>query len=203
MQLLRYEFSQTYKPHFDYFHDDLNSQEESGGQRIATVLMYLSTPEEGGETVFPSAPVKVSGPGWSECARAGFAVRPRKGDALVFYSLHPDGSKDLASLHGSCPVIRGEKWSATKWIHVNKFVPPGEVARLREARKNLVGEGGGGNACADLSPNCEAWAVAGECAKNPNYMLVSCPRSCGQCTDKEEGKGEEEEARPPPALTNE
>lgn len=197
MQLLRYEYSQTYKPHFDYFHDDLNSQEESGGQRIATVLMYLSTPEEGGETVFPSAPVKVSGPGWSECARAGFAVKPRKGDALMFYSLHPDGSKDLASLHGSCPVIKGEKWSATKWIHVNKFVPPGEVARLREARKNM--ENGG---CVDATPECEAWAATGECAKNPGYMLISCPKSCGQCTKKEEEE-EEEAVKPPPALTNE
>lgn len=191
IQILRYVDGQTYKPHFDYFHDDLNSQEESGGQRIATMLMYLSTPEEGGETVFPSAGVKVAGAGWSECARTGFAIKPRKGDALLFYSLLPDGSKDLASLHGSCPVIKGAKWSATKWIHVSKFVPPGEVERLRAAR------GADGKGCHDASPNCAAWATSGECAKNPSYMLVSCPRACGQCTEKEE---EEEVAQPPPAL---
>jgi hypothetical protein len=32
---------------------------ENGGQRIVTFLMYLSTPEEGGETVFPYADLKV------------------------------------------------------------------------------------------------------------------------------------------------
>lgn len=33
-------------------------------------------------------------------------------------SLHPDGTLDPASLHGSCPTLKGNKWSATKWIHV-------------------------------------------------------------------------------------
>ena len=49
--------------------------------------MYLSTPEEGGETVFPNVEPeqRVSGPGWSECAREGLAVKPRRGDALLFY----------------------------------------------------------------------------------------------------------------------
>lgn len=192
LQVLRYSNGQRYTPHFDYFHDDLNSQRESGGQRIATVLMYLSTPEEGGETVFPAAGVRVAGGGWSECARAGFAVRARRGDALLFYSLLPDGAKDPASLHGGCPVLKGTKWSATKWIHVNKFVPPGEVARLRAAR-GADGEGG----CADASLDCGAWAATGECAKNPAYMLVSCPRACGQCTKKEE---QEDAAKAPPAL---
>ena len=29
----------------------------------------------GGETVFPDAAVKVTGPGWSDCALAGLAVK--------------------------------------------------------------------------------------------------------------------------------
>ena len=28
---------------------------------------------------------------------------------------------DYSSLHGSCPTTMGEKWSATKWIHVSTF----------------------------------------------------------------------------------
>lgn len=67
------------------FSDDVNTKLEHGGQRIVTVLMYLSTPEEGGETVFPDAERKVSGSGWSECALKGLANKPVKGDALMFY----------------------------------------------------------------------------------------------------------------------
>ena len=115
------------QPHEDYFHDKVNAAPEHGGQRIATVLMYLcvassaavhlsgvhhrccccccccycccssvavqpqmvtpqlerasvrrrvvilyshrTTPEEGGETVFPKAAVKSTGPEWSDCAK--------------------------------------------------------------------------------------------------------------------------------------
>uniref|UniRef100_M1AZV5 Prolyl 4-hydroxylase n=3 Tax=Solanum TaxID=4107 RepID=M1AZV5_SOLTU len=51
---------------------------------------------------------------YSKCI--GLKVKPRRGDGLLFYSLLPNGTIDLTSLHGSCPVIRGEKWVATKWI---------------------------------------------------------------------------------------
>jgi prolyl 4-hydroxylase len=46
----------------------------------------------------------------------GLKVKPRQGDALLFYSMLPNGTFDKAALHGSCPVIKGEKWVATKWI---------------------------------------------------------------------------------------
>ena len=39
LQILHYEVGQKYEPHFDYFMDEYNTQ--NGGQRIATVLMYL------------------------------------------------------------------------------------------------------------------------------------------------------------------
>lgn len=53
----------------------------------ATVLMYLSTPEKGGETVFPRGLPRATGPEYSECAHEGMAFKPVKGDALLFYSL--------------------------------------------------------------------------------------------------------------------
>lgn len=49
----------------------------------------------------------------------GLKVKPRKGDGLLFYSLMVNGTIDRTSLHGSCPVIKGEKWVATKWIRDN------------------------------------------------------------------------------------
>ncbi len=48
--------------------------------------------------------------------------KPRRGDALLFYSLHHNGSVDARALHGGCPVIKGEKWVATKWIRDKCFM---------------------------------------------------------------------------------
>lgn len=39
LQVLHYEVGQKYEPHFDYFMDEYNTK--NGGQRIATLLMYL------------------------------------------------------------------------------------------------------------------------------------------------------------------
>uniref|UniRef100_A0A803MBE2 procollagen-proline 4-dioxygenase n=1 Tax=Chenopodium quinoa TaxID=63459 RepID=A0A803MBE2_CHEQI len=123
LQVLHYEVGQRYEPHFDYFLEDYSTA--NGGQRIATVLMYLSDVEEGGETVFPSAKGNISAvPYWNElskCGKEGLSVKPNRGDALLFWSMKPDASLDPLSLHGGCPVIKGNKWSATKWIRVNAY----------------------------------------------------------------------------------
>ncbi|XP_037495766.1 probable prolyl 4-hydroxylase 4 isoform X2 [Jatropha curcas] len=175
IQVLRYEYGQKYDPHYDYFVDRVNIAR--GGHRLATVLMYLSNVEKGGETVFPSAedaPRRKANEGdedLSECAKKGIAVKPRRGDALLFFSLLPNAVPDQSSLHAGCPVIEGEKWSATKWIHVDSF------------SKNLEADGN----CTDLNESCERWAALGECTKNPEYMVGSaelpgyCRRSCKVC----------------------
>ncbi|XP_024974045.1 probable prolyl 4-hydroxylase 10 [Cynara cardunculus var. scolymus] len=123
LQILHYEVGQKYEPHYDYFLDQCNAK--NGGQRMATVLMYLSDVEEGGETVFPSAKGNISAVSWwnqlSECGKDGLSVKPKMGDALLFWSMKPDASLDPSSLHGGCPVIKGNKWSSTKWIHVDEY----------------------------------------------------------------------------------
>ena len=68
-------------------------------------------------------------------------------------------------------MIEGEKWSATKWIHVNSF-------------DKVLNPGG---SCTDENESCERWAALGECTKNPEYMVGSselpgaCRRSCKVC----------------------
>ncbi|KAK9285324.1 hypothetical protein L1049_024515 [Liquidambar formosana] len=123
LQVLHYEVGQKYEPHYDYFQDEFNTK--NGGQRIATVLMYLSDVEEGGETVFPAAKGNISSVRWwnelSECGKGGLSVKPKMGDALLFWSMRPDATPDPSSLHGGCAVIKGNKWSSTKWIRVNEY----------------------------------------------------------------------------------
>ncbi|ERN04484.1 hypothetical protein AMTR_s00081p00029310 [Amborella trichopoda] len=175
IQILHYEHGQKYEPHYDYFHDKAN--QELGGHRIATVLMYLSQVTKGGETVFPNSEAKEIQLGddtLSDCAKRGYALKPNKGDALLFFSLHPDATTDQNSLHGSCPVIEGEKWSATKWIHVRSFDTPS-----KRSSSNVE--------CTDEDDLCAQWAALGECQKNPAYMVGtpdyygSCRKSCKVC----------------------
>ncbi|RDX67483.1 putative prolyl 4-hydroxylase 10 [Mucuna pruriens] len=123
LQVLHYEVGQKYEPHFDYFMDNFNTK--SGGQRIATMLMYLSDVEEGGETVFPDAKGNISSVPWwnelSDCGKKGLSIKPKMGDALLFWSMKPDATLDPSSLHGGCPVIKGNKWSCTKWMRVHEY----------------------------------------------------------------------------------
>lgn len=112
IQVLKYEKNQLYRPHHDYFSDTFNLKH--GGQRVATMLMYLSDNVEGGETYFPLAD---SG----ECSCGGrlvkgLCVKPSRGDAVLFWSMGLDGQSDPNSIHGGCEVLAGEKWSATKWM---------------------------------------------------------------------------------------
>ena len=41
LQILHYVDGQKYEPHHDFFHDQFNARKDNGGQRVATVLIYL------------------------------------------------------------------------------------------------------------------------------------------------------------------
>ena len=53
------------------------------------------------------------------------AVRPRQGEALLFYSQLPSGHVDRRSKHGGCPVLEGTKWAANLWVwNGPRYFPP-------------------------------------------------------------------------------
>ncbi|KAK8706602.1 hypothetical protein V6N13_050159 [Hibiscus sabdariffa] len=111
--VLRYEIGQKYDSHYDAFNPSEYGPQSS--QRVASFLLYLSDVEEGGETMFPfENGMSIEGYDYRQCV--GLKIKPRRGDGLLFYSLFLNGTIDPTSLHGSCPVIKGEKWVATKWI---------------------------------------------------------------------------------------
>ncbi|XP_050209386.1 probable prolyl 4-hydroxylase 9 [Mercurialis annua] len=111
--ILRYEIGQKYDSHYDSFNPTEYGPQMS--QRVASFLLYLSDVEKGGETMFPfENGAQISSFDYRNCV--GLKVKPRQGDGILFYSLLPNGTIDQTSLHGSCPVIEGQKWVATKWI---------------------------------------------------------------------------------------
>ena len=53
---------------------------------------------------------------------------------IIFYSLHPDGTMDHNSLHGACPVKKGNKWSANFWLWNKAF----RAAELHPAKMKIA-----------------------------------------------------------------
>ncbi|XP_030629265.1 prolyl 4-hydroxylase subunit alpha-1-like [Chanos chanos] len=102
-QVANYGLGGQYKPHFDALvrFPVPGSFDEKAGNRIATVLIYLSDVQYGGATVFPVA---------------GVAVQPQKGSAVFWYNLLRNGQRDNNTRHAGCPVLIGSKWIANKWI---------------------------------------------------------------------------------------
>ena len=144
LQVQHYNETQRYTLHVD-------TLESWPNRRVATVLMYLNDVDSGGETFFPlasdvdglaAAALRTYGPGvGADLERTGtlpglgdvgdycgpdprlpsLRVTPRAGDAILFYSLTPGGALDSAAIHGSCPVVEGEKWvSQVRWPAFNR-----------------------------------------------------------------------------------
>lgn len=107
LQVLRYRPGAEYKPHYDYFdpaQPGTPSILKRGGQRVASLVMYLNTPTRGGATTFPDVNLEVG---------------PVKGNAVFFSYDRPHPM--TRSLHGGAPVLEGEKWVATKWLREGRF----------------------------------------------------------------------------------
>lgn len=107
LQVLRYGPGAEYKPHYDYFDPSepgTPSILQRGGQRVATLVMYLQEPVQGGATTFPDV---------------GLEVAPKRGTGVFFSYDRPDPA--TRSLHGGAPVLVGEKWVATKWLREREF----------------------------------------------------------------------------------
>ena len=107
MQVLDYPEGGEYRPHFDFFPPEQPGsigQLKRGGQRVATLIVYLNTVEEGGETIFP---------------RINVNVTPVQGNALFFSYANSNNELDRNTLHGGASVIKGEKWIMTKWMRTN------------------------------------------------------------------------------------
>jgi prolyl 4-hydroxylase len=107
-QVGRYRHGQEYREHFDAFDASTDVGRAciaNGGQRIATVLIYLNNVRVGGATYFP---------------HAGVAVRPRAGTAVIFFPASLDGVLDHRALHAALPA-GDEKWVSQIWVRAAPF----------------------------------------------------------------------------------
>jgi prolyl 4-hydroxylase len=109
LQILRYGVGGEYKPHYDYFPPALPGSAvhiAHGGQRIATLIIYLNSVADGGETIFPEI---------------NFNVVPVQGRAVYFSYFDRNGNIDPLTYHGGNPVKQGDKWIATKWVREGPY----------------------------------------------------------------------------------
>uniref|UniRef100_A0A183F5V4 Fe2OG dioxygenase domain-containing protein n=1 Tax=Heligmosomoides polygyrus TaxID=6339 RepID=A0A183F5V4_HELPZ len=137
LQVANYGLGGHYDPHFDFArvanyglgghyapHFDMSTRGEKepyrqNGNRIATVLFYMTTPERGGATVFN---------------QLGTAVFPTKLDALFWYNLLRSGEGDMRTRHAACPVLLGVKWVGSK-SHPLPSIPDVSVALQQVSNK--------------------------------------------------------------------
>ena len=110
LQMLHYGVGGEYLAHQDFFDpDDPGSKvlTRVGGQRVATLVIYLNDVPEGGDTQFPELEL---------------SVKPKKGSAVYFEYLNKAGQLDARCLHAGTPVARGDKWIVTKWLRERPYV---------------------------------------------------------------------------------
>ncbi|XP_071952055.1 prolyl 4-hydroxylase subunit alpha-1-like isoform X2 [Antedon mediterranea] len=99
LQVVNYGIGGQYEPHFDFAR---RPNVYSDGNRLATMLFYMSDVEAGGATVF---------------TEVGARMMPIKKSAAFWYNLYKSGEGDLLTRHAGCPVLAGTKWVSNKWIH--------------------------------------------------------------------------------------
>ncbi|MBN8551580.1 MAG: 2OG-Fe(II) oxygenase [Caulobacterales bacterium] len=104
VQILHYSVGESFTPHYDWLDPEKAGHRpdlEDRGQRVATFLTYLNDDYEGGET---------------EMEAIGLMHRGRKGDALFWANIKPNGRIDLATRHAGRPPTAGEKWVYSQWL---------------------------------------------------------------------------------------
>jgi len=109
----RYDVGQQFKPHTDYFQpgtEEYDTCAKTRGNRTWTFMVFLNDTRRGGGTRF---------------VNIDKVFYPRKGQALAWNNLYPDGRVNPDTLHCGEPVEEGCKIIITKWY---REFPQGHLA---------------------------------------------------------------------------
>ncbi|XP_043465898.1 prolyl 4-hydroxylase subunit alpha-2-like [Leptopilina heterotoma] len=112
LQIAYYKPGGYFNEHHDFFEDeDYQILNSSSGNRIGTLMFYLNNVQEGGRTIFTDLNVSLT---------------PKKGNAVFWYNISPNGYLDYFTMHAGCRVVSGVKWVANKWFneHGQEFRRP-------------------------------------------------------------------------------
>ncbi|MDN3640364.1 2OG-Fe(II) oxygenase [Simiduia curdlanivorans] len=121
LQGQHYDPGQEFKPHTDYFESHEMAQHAAVmGQRTFTVMIYLNTATQGGETHFPKIQT---------------VCKPTQGLALIWNSLNADGSPNPNSLHHALPLASGYKAVITKWFRTRSHTGANAGMFTKEANE--------------------------------------------------------------------
>jgi len=120
--VIRYEAGQVLKPHFDSNRSAATEDANRGGQTLATLIVYLNDVQAGGLTRFGKL---TSTSSYKQIDRSEdkLCIRPKRGDALLFFPADARGVFDELTEHEGCPAV-DEKFIARIWRHQNRVPPP-------------------------------------------------------------------------------
>jgi len=111
IQAQRYDVGEQFKRHTDYFEPGTTEYTRFAaerGNRTWTFMVYLNEGMQGGGTRFFSI---------------DRIFQPKKGQAVIWNNLHPDGTPNHDTLHSGEPVVAGHKIIITKWFRENGSGP--------------------------------------------------------------------------------
>lgn len=138
-QIVRYKGGEEFSWHYD---EVPSPQLPNGGQRVATLLVYLSTipSSRGGGTTFRDL-------NESSSSSVPLAMQPQRGSALLFFPSFADGTPDDRTLHKSEILASNEtdnehdhKWIVQMWTHQKEYQAALPIGNSNEAARQIMEE---------------------------------------------------------------
>jgi len=169
-QLVRYRGGEEFSWHYD---EIPSSQLSNGGQRLATLLVYLTDvpSSKGGGTTFRDLKE-------SSSSSSPLVMQPQMGSALLFFPSFADGSPDDRTLHKS-EVLLGDhhdnnkndkdndndndneddnKWIVQMWTHQREYQAALPIGNSNEAARDAMEEIGARLGYNDVNANANSTA---------------------------------------------
>mmetsp|Transcript_701 Transcript_701/g.1671 ORF Transcript_701/g.1671 Transcript_701/m.1671 type:complete len:438 (+) Transcript_701:91-1404(+) len=160
-QIVRYKGGEEFSWHYD---EVPSPQLSNGGQRVATLLVYLTTvpSSRGGGTTFRDLKE-------SSSSSSSLVMQPERGSALLFFPSFADGTPDDRTLHKSEILVGnnnnnnnnenentdsedGRKWIVQMWTHQHDYQAALPFGNSNKAARDIMEKTGsklGYNSCDD------------------------------------------------------